>query len=673
MLRKSVIIFALLACCPVVRGQSVFDMPRLFPKHVQAVQAFVQSIANGDLLSAEEAALEGVKQFPDDALWKYNVSCIKARQGRTKEALDWLKQAIESGFRNIEQLKTDGDLKLLREDESTRAAFEALVEEISAAKTHSEIRGALYEATPSTIPAGKSAEVTTTNTQWEWDIQRGGFMTTRLRLLPYEEVPTYTGPYADIVAPWHDAALKEKGERAHYNLLYVNRDEDACQPNFDGSPFITSVYYSDEAVKSNAHTGVANGIFSTGLHDIPVLGSSSTIYQRLPFWRSGPRLISTNAKMTALAYRFAFANQLYVYDATPDLSARFHGDILTAQQPFYFVTADLTPPPYKGALDAQSAQKEILELIAAAVEAMQPETRNAMFNTNRFVWTMQRLFREAQKEAKDIFDPKAHPVAFNIAQLDTQKLLERAHTLTPEALPPMFCIRMLREERPIQYVDFFDPTTTEAFADTSMSISRIVRGRNYTRTMTIEATGEPGLSFHWFVVNGDTEKIRIKPLTKESSITTIEVDWHGLYTSTSGTPIRRVDLACIAVRPDGITSAPAFVSLRYLANEKRTYKEGQLISIDYMPPASGFVYEDPAITTTKLWSDHFNYDAKGQLTGWVRYAPAKAPESFTAQGLRVKKGTAAETAPSPERVNYQPRLNPRSDGISSPALELLQF
>ena len=75
-------------------GQSVFDMPRLFPQHKRTLSQFVESLGRGDLLAAESAARAGVKLFPQDANWHYNVACVCARAGRTEEALDWLKKAV---------------------------------------------------------------------------------------------------------------------------------------------------------------------------------------------------------------------------------------------------------------------------------------------------------------------------------------------------------------------------------------------------------------------------------------------------------------------------------------------------------------------------------------------------------------------------------------------------
>ena len=37
-------------------GQSVFDMPRLFPQHKRTLSQFVEALGRGDLLAAESAA-----------------------------------------------------------------------------------------------------------------------------------------------------------------------------------------------------------------------------------------------------------------------------------------------------------------------------------------------------------------------------------------------------------------------------------------------------------------------------------------------------------------------------------------------------------------------------------------------------------------------------------------
>lgn len=225
---------------------------------------------------------------------------------------------------------------------------------------------------------------------------------------------------------------------------------------------------------------------------------------------------------------------------------------------------------------------------------------------------------------------------------------------------------------PVQFVDYFDLQNTEGIADTPLCITRIVRGRERTRRLTVEAVSqEPGLSYRWFAVSGESKRIRIRPLLPSGAMATLEVDYP--EAEKAGDPItRRVDIACVAVRSDGTASAPAFVSLRRLANERRTYDaQGRIATIDYLSSLKEQIYEDPALTLIKSWRDDYRYDANGRSLGWKRTRQDGSEQHFDARGRRV-----VEVAPdgSPKRVvavSYMPRLLQAQEHGDS-AIELVQ-
>lgn len=63
-----------------------------------------------------------------DAL--YNAACACALLNRKAESLDWLSKAIDAGFKDLEQVKTDHDLDSLRNDPE----FQRLLDSIPAAR-----------------------------------------------------------------------------------------------------------------------------------------------------------------------------------------------------------------------------------------------------------------------------------------------------------------------------------------------------------------------------------------------------------------------------------------------------------------------------------------------------------------------------------------------------------
>lgn len=638
-------------------GQSVFDMPRLFPQHKRTLSQFVEALGRGDLLAAESAARAGVKLFPQDANWHYNVACVCARAGRTEEALDWLKKAVERGFVDIKQLEGDTDLCAVRGLPGYKAV---LAQAREAAKVGAQ-NATLSRALVTQVPVGAEAEVNERNTQWEWDPRSGGYMTTLLQLLPPKgavDRADYAGPLAEVVRPMLSA-------EGCAGLLYVNRDEDLCAVRYEAFPGLTPVLYGEAAQHAKAHKGLANGIFSTGLSAVPVVGNASVMMGNSIFWRSIPRGISSDAAAMGLAYRLAAANQLYVYDATVDYSPAFQGDLLYARNPAIIASADLASAEKP---DAKGAQRDLTELILAAVAVMTPEAKREMLQRGALVATMQRLLREHVRGSEGYLTASAHPAVFDPQQIDGEALLRAAHALTPEALPPALALAVRQETMPVQFVDYFDLVGGERIADTPTCITRIVRGRALTRRLTVEAASpERGMTYRWFVVQGDAAKVRLRPLTSSGAMCTIEVDYQA-PAEVAGRLSRRVEVACVGVRADGVMSAPAFVAFRTLGNERRSYDaQGRLEAIDYRAPESGYIYEDPLLTAFKNWRDTYHYSESGRCEGWTRLSASGQAQDFDAQGRRI-------VAPGQvQKVSYVPRMNQGADGVHAPALELMQM
>lgn len=615
----------------------------------------------GDLTEAEAAARAGAKLFPRDANWHYNVACTCARGGRQEEALEWLGKAIDLGFTNRRQLEGDADLSALR----GLPAFKDLLARADRLAADPPRNPTLSKAFAKTVAAGSEAVVDAEDTQWDWNPLTGGYMTTLLHVLPTRKATAedYAGPYAEAVRPMFDPA-------AYAGVLYVNRDEDACVARHERFPSLTPVVYGEEAQRAGAHRGMANGLFATGLAALPTVGNSTLAMGRPPFWRSLPRAISTDAAEAAVAFRLAAANQLYVYDATPDLNRRFKGDLLTSNNPAIVLSADLTGERP----DPKAAQRDLIELILAGIGVLRPETRREMFRRGLLVPTMQCLLRQSLRGKPDYLSPAAHPTAFDPKAIDAETFLRSAHALTPEALPPALRLAVRQETMPRQYIDYFDAVGSEGIADTPVSVTRVLRGVGRTRRLTVEASvpDEPGMTFRWFVANGDPARVRLCPLTPDGALMTLEADWQGVYEK-DGMPMRRVDVACVAQRPDGTVSAPAFVSLRALANERREYDaQGRVACVDYTAPESGFVYEDPALSAFKNWSDHYLYDAEGRCLGWVRRRKGEPDQRFDARGRRVVSENPDGSPRTLTAVSYFPRVAQGSDGLAAPAIELLQ-
>jgi tetratricopeptide (TPR) repeat protein len=55
-----------------------------------------------------------IEHKPDSVMARYNIACVYARQGKIEESVDWLKEAVEKGFKDWDVLKTDRDLENIR-------------------------------------------------------------------------------------------------------------------------------------------------------------------------------------------------------------------------------------------------------------------------------------------------------------------------------------------------------------------------------------------------------------------------------------------------------------------------------------------------------------------------------------------------------------------------------
>lgn len=645
-------------------AQSVFDMPKLFPQHRQYLSQFMGALQRRDLLSAETAARSAVKLFPNDPNWNYNVACVCAIDGRPEEALTWLQKAIECGFSNLRQLKEDPDLAVLRQQPAYIEMLQRAEAQQHAATTHPPLRAAL--AVP--VALGSELTISAKNTQWNWDPVQGGYMTTLLNLnrQNVSQANTYNGPYADQIRQW----IEEGTAAGNAGDIYVNRDEDRTQIVVENFPLLTSAVYGDEAQIARAHVGIANGLFSSGLSSYPVVGNSVLSLANTAFWRSLPRLIATETAADQLSFRLAALNQLYIYDATPDYSAQLKGDLLTAAMPQVILSCGKTPAQE----DVKVANEQLTELVLAGLAAMHPETKQEMLRKGLLVQTIQQLLRKSVKGAAEYCSVAAHPMAFNVDQIDGKTFITEAHALTKATLPAVFQIVARRETMPRQYIDYFDAPTSERLTDTPWSIKRVVRGVEKTRKLTVSALSlESGLTYQWFVTNGDPKKVRIRSLTKDASLATIEVDYHGAFDQ-KGMPSRHVDIACVAMRKGVPASAPLFVSFRYLANERRTYAEdGKILQVDYTAPETGFVYEDPALTAFKNWKDDYIYDANRRLQGWKRTLADGSVQQFDAQGRRILEMDAEGRATRVVEVKYYPRTDAQSNAVTSPVIELFSM
>lgn len=85
------------------------------PAPIEAGEAFA-AYGKGDYETALEKQLVVVEKRPKDPVAHFNAACFAARAGRSDEAIEHLRRAVEIDERIKELIRTDEDLDSIRED-----------------------------------------------------------------------------------------------------------------------------------------------------------------------------------------------------------------------------------------------------------------------------------------------------------------------------------------------------------------------------------------------------------------------------------------------------------------------------------------------------------------------------------------------------------------------------
>ena len=622
---------------------SVFMMRDLQPMQGALVNAIKQCIMRGDYKTMEEVCRKAVSVFTEDGTWHYNLACALARQGKRSEALDTLEKAVELGYVDAKSMAADNDLATLRRDKR----FAKILERAGEIDRDPALNAKM--ARP--VPLAPEVEISAKNTIW--DMNMGGFMV--LLMGPEKCKPTadtnlfvkLPGKAGEELRAWQ----KEGTAAGNAGDLYDNHDGGHSTLDTRLFPELSKTTYSADAKRYGAHTGLA--LFTFAMR--PAIGNSSTARTMGPDWRSCAR--EAMASYPHLLLMQYLANTVYVYPQHHDYRADKHHDVFFSRSPYCFISPA-----------SSWSDKAILVELAGALAAMRPETKDFLTHSRSIAPTLQYLMHSSLTNVvkrEDYLTPQAHPVLFDGGAVDTRKLLELAHSLKPDNLPPLPVIRVTGEETGAKAGrDFFDLSTGERFCDTPAMVARVFRGMDYSRTIRLSADGSRDagghpLTYHWILLQGDPERTRIRPLDPTSQSVEVEIDYQGpLFDTPYGMKSSRVDIALIV---DNGThySPPAFFTYFFLNNEIRRYSSDKkrILSVDYASAATNYV--DPHLSLPKDWKDVYAYDKAGVLTGWTRFhKDDPAGTAFTAEGFRVlrfgRDGKPEETVP----VDYKRGVSP---------------
>lgn len=625
---------------------SVFDLPKIQVRFVQLQAAIAQLFQAGNYADGEKACAQVIALIPHEPNGHYNLACALARQGKKDEAFQSLAKAVELGFNDAKHIAEDADFESLRGDER----FAKLVEQAKNAKPVPNPWQ--WKVEPGLIKDGE-AWVTEKNTAW--DARLGAFRV-------FFKFPEASDDAAEAEPP---PVIKGHGEVGKLLLqwqaeataagnrgdLYDNHDGDHSNMAFGQFPQLTRIEFSDAVRQRRLHSGLQN-LF---LYNAVTIGNSSTALTGGPFWRSQPRLAYTNPRTAGMLYVQYVGNHLYFYpehrDHDPGQNGDGgYGDVYPANTPYVIISQG-----------SSGSDRAFMDAVACTLAAFHPDVKKKLTQTGTLMPTVQMIFRTCYKTVaapEDYLTGKAHPTVFDGAQIDALKMVNMAHGIAADATPPMVQLSVVEEDELVVGRDYFATAPRQKLFTTPAAIARIHRTTNHDYRIVVSAEGSRDLNghkltWHWQVLRGDAEAIKIRPLNDEGSVAELIVPYHARRPIESGSPMQsnRVD---IGVFVDNGThySAPGFVTFFSLDNEKRVYNDKQQIeSVDYSDHAAGGNYSDPLVALPKAWRDEYRYDEAGQLIGWTRHR-GDATEEFTADGALVTQRDDQGRALQARTVRY---------------------
>lgn len=621
---------------------NVFDLPRIHALQVRAHRQVASLMAGQEYAKAEELLETAIERIPHDQNTRYNLACVLARQSKTDKAFEQLQKAVELGWRNREHVAEDADLKNLRKDER----FEEILKACDAPPPK-EPAGWKFSITPAK-PHDGQVEVSEDCTGY--DAKTG--------MLRAFFQPPADAKDRPIVKNFGEAGKRllewsEAGTAAgNAGDFYDNHDSDHSNMKYAAFPQLTRIEFSESAKKRGLHHGLQHRF----LYNTVTIGNSSTAITQGPHWRCQGRYALTRSGGPETLARQYLSNHLYFYpehrDHDPGHNGKDgggHGDVFPANTPYLILSQG-----------SSGSDRAFMNAIAATLAAFRPEVKKKLKDAGLLMPTVQMIFRMSNKQVAspdDYRTGKAHPTVFDRKQLDAVKMVEMAHDMTTDSLPPFCQIEVLEENTGEVGRDYFDVGPREKLFDTPCAVARVVKSSKYFRRLIVSAeksrdlNGKP-LSYHWAVLRGDAERIKIKPLDETGSRAELVIPYHNRRPISPGSKMEsnRVDIGVFANNGDS-DSAPAFVSLFYLDNEKRTYDDKHRIrSVDYRDESVRNNYVDPLLDFPKDWRDEYHYDAEGNLTGWTRTRDDSTQE-FTAEGKLIFE---ADDPPKTAEVRYVP-------------------
>jgi hypothetical protein len=300
------------------------------------------------------------------------------------------------------------------------------------------------------------------------------------------------------------------------------------------------------------------------------------------------------------------SNNLFIYPEHQDhdIGANGvggYGDLLPLNTPCLLISqgSSFTDQPF-------------LRALLSATAAFRPETQKILIEKRLLCPTLQSIFRRSNKMVQtpeDYFSGKAHPVVFDATQIDEAKMIQIAHDMTPETIPPVVVMQVIEETKIEAGKNFFELPGAYPWqlSDTPASIARILRGNETEHGMllsfdkTLNLTKKP-LTMRAQVLQGDPRFVRIDN-SEGKGVMRLRIRWQPPVITATGIRSHRIDIGIFADNGASI-SAPAILSFYMLPNEMHFYDEqGRVSEIHYQTHNPDFGL--PVTDTDPRWVNIF--------------------------------------------------------------------
>src|SRR5581483_10649093 len=122
--------------------------------------------------------------------------------------------------------------------------------------------------------------------------------------------------------------------------------------------------------------------------------------------------------------------------------------------------------------------------------AFRPDVKKKLTEKGLLMPTIQMILRSTNKhltDPKEYLTGKAHPPVFEGSWVNDLKMIQMAHDMEADKVPPLIQLKVVEEDAPVIGKDYFEPGILEILHDTPAVIARVIRGSKYVRRMVVSA------------------------------------------------------------------------------------------------------------------------------------------------------------------------------------------